>query len=999
MKLPKKVLAIALATAMLLTCTFTGYAFPEFDDTVTYYLKSQSYLMEEAEILGVAKENRTGNTEDVWGFPQSFDPETVIRTTFELEYQGSAFDGYIQSGTKGSGAVTYSVPFDVFEEKANTYFECDYDPEFFETMRATAFYLSKSTTYTYTVDPSVTYPTGFVAAGIENSREGMGATVYLYQVQLGGDILPGDQKVTVNETDYKVLGYRACSFDNWDRFTSWKVVYEIPGKFMALDDRGANLPELENVSGISAAMNRPLYMDVDQIEVWSSEDPDHPWTEFEFFSLIDLTVNYKDGTSETQSVNEWDMALWRYSEELRGCMVSPLAYSCDQSPEKPWGIGSHEATVHFFGFSTTVSLEVRENPFDSVKLTFGSELISGAFEELRDAEPTLIFHAKDGDTVDVPLRFFGMDTDNAAFRMDGYSNNYYSCKLLADTLAIGDNTVTGEVFGLPFSGTVKMIENPVQSISVNTIGLIQGIDGYPEIVWDDQKGDFIESGNFIYEFNKTYSMLELTVNYKDGTSEVRRGWDGLYDAAGHNYLMVNMNETYESQSEDPFTLGNTYTIGTCEWWGCTCDLKIRIIENPVESFSLKATLPLIQNWLGYEFSISDDEFGYHYELNYTLPTLTVNYKDGTSATYESVSIYNVYDITGYSLGIVDMYDYDESGLSIGKHTFTAEYLGCTAPFEVEIIETPVQSIEVIPTKKLQELPQYPDEDPYYYVEDTNPMIVIHYQDGTTLTCPCSKIYAIFGYGDVEMPFGGDSDFKTDQWETPWGIGKHTVTYSAAGVTTTFEVEVVSDGSELDIPFTEPVTFSNDRDIIISGDCNAFDPYVEMRVDPVASAEALQKATVALADISGQFVAYDISAYNYLLEEPAQPNSPVKVTFPLPEDFQNADVYYISADGEAEKLPSTVDPIAKTVTVTLEHFSTYAIVKSDAPLSVLGDVDGDGSINSTDARLILQYYAKKINESQLNIAVADVDGDGSINSTDARLILQLYAKKISKFPKA
>ena len=69
-----------------------------------------------------------------------------------------------------------------------------------------------------------------------------------------------------------------------------------------------------------------------------------------------------------------------------------------------------------------------------------------------------------------------------------------------------------------------------------------------------------------------------------------------------------------------------------------------------------------------------------------------------------------------------------------------------------------------------------------------------------------------------------------------------------------------------------------------------------------------------------------------------------------------------------------------------------------PLScTLGDVDGDGQITSTDARLTLQFYAGKIGEDDLILAAADVDGDGTITSTDARLILQYYAGKIEDFP--
>jgi len=62
----------------------------------------------------------------------------------------------------------------------------------------------------------------------------------------------------------------------------------------------------------------------------------------------------------------------------------------------------------------------------------------------------------------------------------------------------------------------------------------------------------------------------------------------------------------------------------------------------------------------------------------------------------------------------------------------------------------------------------------------------------------------------------------------------------------------------------------------------------------------------------------------------------------------------------------------------------------------GDADGSGTVDSTDARLVLQYAVQKI--STLPAAeVADVDGSGTVDSTDARLILQYAVKKIASFP--
>ncbi len=74
----------------------------------------------------------------------------------------------------------------------------------------------------------------------------------------------------------------------------------------------------------------------------------------------------------------------------------------------------------------------------------------------------------------------------------------------------------------------------------------------------------------------------------------------------------------------------------------------------------------------------------------------------------------------------------------------------------------------------------------------------------------------------------------------------------------------------------------------------------------------------------------------------------------------------------------------------------SLVSVAAPTRI-GDVNGDNAVDSTDARLILQYYAKMIPADGLDLAAADVDGDGAVDSTDARLVLQYYAKMITVFP--
>lgn len=64
--------------------------------------------------------------------------------------------------------------------------------------------------------------------------------------------------------------------------------------------------------------------------------------------------------------------------------------------------------------------------------------------------------------------------------------------------------------------------------------------------------------------------------------------------------------------------------------------------------------------------------------------------------------------------------------------------------------------------------------------------------------------------------------------------------------------------------------------------------------------------------------------------------------------------------------------------------TYAL---DTIAAIQGDLNGDGAVNSADARAVLQYAVGNVKLTAEELKLADVNGDGKVDSADARIILQ------------
>jgi len=92
-------------------------------------------------------------------------------------------------------------------------------------------------------------------------------------------------------------------------------------------------------------------------------------------------------------------------------------------------------------------------------------------------------------------------------------------------------------------------------------------------------------------------------------------------------------------------------------------------------------------------------------------------------------------------------------------------------------------------------------------------------------------------------------------------------------------------------------------------------------------------------------------------------------------------------------PTWIDGEQRRNCQNCDHYETEVI----PAVGLLGDVDGDGDVDSTDAMWILRYDAWEIEGEELCLLLADVDGDGDVDSTDAMWILRYDAWEIESFP--
>ena len=302
-----------------------------------------------------------------------------------------------------------------------------------------------------------------------------------------------------------------------------------------------------------------------------------------------------------------------------------------------------------------------------------------------------IIEYKDGSTEN--LRYWEVENEmglSFEFSIDQYSS----------PLKLGVNEIPFS-FG-DFEGVVELsiVENPVVSIDIEDISIIEGTSGNYNDVYDEYR-------NVISKYyNYTYSDTKFILTLTDG-SIVESSEYGTVQLYGVTY---SLNITDDQSDTNPWGVGEHAVKGSIV--GVEDDFTVTITESPIESVVLE------------DFVLFEGIDNYYGQYSVNSKLSEVIFKDGTKAEIlnDSAIIYNgeYYCVNDNSWEM----QYEQPWTVGGTYKVTATLLGCTTTFNVTIAENPIKELQLI---------KMPDKTEYIQGDSINlkgAVIRINYTDNT-----------------------------------------------------------------------------------------------------------------------------------------------------------------------------------------------------------------------------------------------------------------------------
>lgn len=307
----------------------------------------------------------------------------------------------------------------------------------------------------------------------------------------------------------------------------------------------------------------------DMHDFWSGDDGIYKVYEISDFAP-EITFNLKDGTVE--KYDYWDMydVAQKYGVNY--------SFETDQDADYSWEPGIHTVTLNFGSLKKKFSVEITENPIESISVRATKNLIKGVdntaqgwegdkvykYYDLYSARPEVTVKLKNEDKP----RVYAYDE---IYKLKEEFDTYFNMtddQSYSNQWGLGKHTVKGRFMYRECEFEVNVVLSPVKSVTVVPNG---------ELYLDN-------AVNGIYYLD----LLDctITVNYNDGSAEEYNSYD-VYEKTGYR-LELDM----EDQKKYPWTEPGTYTM-KAKFMGVDTSFEVKLAENPYSEIKLSGDEELV----------------------------------------------------------------------------------------------------------------------------------------------------------------------------------------------------------------------------------------------------------------------------------------------------------------------------------------------------------------------------------------------------------------------
>ena len=371
---------------------------------------------------------------------------------------------------------------------------------------------------------------------------------------------------------------------------------------------------------------------------------------------------------------------------------------------------------------------------------------------------------------------------------------------------VGDRfTIVYNLDGFETEWTLTIVDNPIESVETAEVVRYEG-DTYEENGYNDEYGVWHDEKWQKYDFSPYFKVTLMNgQEYED-----RNCWEVQKWIKEQTGLILNIWWDDNPCQNPPKGIGiGEYTV-PCGLGVFSDVYKAKVVANPVESVEVLSNLTLLEGDKETRNEYWDETIGeiVHkpWEAYPTWPEkirVTVTGQEKPFEGYTNDVIDSVAEALGISrneLGHGDANDDQSPSNPWGKgvHHERFEINGCSADYDVNIIDNPVASIEVekktvFEGSQREETgywgPDYEDPDVKWLKYDCQPDVIhVVMTNGETFDGRVDQAYD-FVYKKVNTDFR--SEWRDDQSpDNPWGKGDYEVEFRFAGRNTGYTVCVV-----------------------------------------------------------------------------------------------------------------------------------------------------------------------------------------------------------------